>query len=100
MISISRRFLVGAGFGLCVLLASVPRAAASECDLYTSSSSCLFNGAIYDVVAPHPTGTGVVQSFLRVQQNGTEQGFNTDARPMLCDGVTCDDKTDPNFTRN
>src|SRR5690349_2359721 len=70
MMSILRRLLIGAGFGLCVLLASAPRATASECDLFTSSSSCLFNGGIYNVVAPHPTGTGVIQSFLRVQQNG------------------------------
>jgi PEP-CTERM motif len=100
MMSISKRFFVGAGLGVCLLLASAPRVAASECDLFTSSSSCLFNGAVYDVVGPHPTGTGVIQSFLRVQQNGTEQGFNTDARPMLCDGVTCDDKTDLTFTHN
>jgi PEP-CTERM motif len=100
MMSMTNRFIVGAGLGLCLLLASAPRAAAAECDLYAANNSCLFNGGIYNVVAPHPTGTGVVQSFLRVQQNGTEQGFNTDARPMLCDGVTCDDKTDPNFTRN
>ena len=73
---------------------------ASGCSLYTTSSTCTFNGGVYDVVGPHPTGTGVVQSFLRVQQNGAEEGFNTNARPMTCDGRTCDDKTDPNFTRN
>jgi hypothetical protein len=55
---------------------------------------------VFDVVGPQPTGTGVIQSFLRVQQKGAEEGFNTDARPMNCDIRTCDDKTDPNFTRN
>src|SRR5947207_15075112 len=100
MTSISRRVLIGTGLALVALLSTAPRAVASECDLYAASDSCLFNGGLYNVVAPHPTGTGVVQSFLRVQQKGTEQGFNTDARPMLCDGITCDDKTDPNFTRN
>ena len=51
-------------------------------------------------MGPHPTGTGVIDSFLRVQQKGAEEGFNTGARPMMCDGRTCDDKVDPNFTRN
>src|SRR5881227_1667240 len=100
MKSISRRLLIGAGLALVALLITAPRAAASDCDLYATTDSCLFNGGIYDVVGPHPTGTGVIQSFLRVQQKGTEEGFNTNARPMLCDGRTCDDKTDPNFTRN
>ncbi len=76
------------------------RAYASGCNLYTSTSSCTFNNGVFDVVGPHPTGTGVIDSFLRVQQKGAEEGFNTGARPMACDGRTCDDKTDPNFTRN
>jgi hypothetical protein len=75
-------------------------ASASGCDLYTTSSSCTYNNGVFNVVGPHPTGTGVIDSFLRVQQKGAEEGFNTAARPMLCDGRTCDDKTDPNFTRN
>ena len=86
---------------LAVLLGLVaPRAWASGCNLYTSSSSCTYNGGVYNVVGPHPTGTGYIDSFLRVQQKGAEEGFNTSARPMLCDGRTCDDKTDPNFTRD
>jgi hypothetical protein len=69
--------------------------------LYTTSSACLFSdGSLFEVYGPHPTGTGVIDSFLRVQQNGYEEGFNTSARPMLCDGTACDDKTDPNYTRN
>lgn len=95
-----KRILPALGLAFGVVLMLAPRAAASECDLYATNSTCLFNGGMYSVVGPHPTGTGVIQSFLRVQQKGTEQGFNTDARPMTCDGVTCDDKTDPNFTRN
>jgi hypothetical protein len=91
-------FTASCVLGCSVLFAS--SASASGCDLYTASSSCLFNGGIYDVVGPHPTGTGVIQSFLRVQQNKGEEGFNTSARPMTCDGRTCDDKTDPNFTRD
>jgi PEP-CTERM motif len=97
--SILRGLTVSCGVVLALLVFS-SYASASGCNLYTTSSSCTFNGGVYDVVGPHPTGTGVIQSFLRVQQKGAEEGFNTGARPMACDGRTCDDKTDPNFTRN
>ena len=40
------------------------------------------------------TGTGLIQSFLRLQANGSEQGFNTDYRP-----VPLDDKAG-NFTHS
>ncbi len=73
------------------------RAAASGCDLYTAAATCTFNGANFYSVDPQPTGTGFIDSFLRVQQNGTEQGYNTGARPLQS-GIN--DKTDPNFTRN
>jgi len=99
MSDVARRLLITAGLAVVMSLVA-PRAWASGCNLYTTSASCTFNGGIYDVVGPHPTGTGYIDSFLRVQQNGAEEGFNTGARPMLCDGRTCDDKTDPNFTRN
>jgi PEP-CTERM motif-containing protein len=89
----ARRLLITAGLAV-VLGLMAPRAWASGCNLYTTSASCTFNGGVFDVVGPHPTGTGVIDSFLRVQQKGAEEGFNTDARPMTCDGRTCDDKTD------
>jgi hypothetical protein len=95
----ARRLLITASLAV-VLGLMAPRAWASGCNLYTTSSSCTENGGIYNVVGPQPTGTGTIDSFLRVQENGTEEGFNTGARPMTCDGRTCDDKTDPNFTRN
>ena len=76
------------------------KASASGCNLYSTSASCVWNGGVYNVVGPQPTGTGVIDSFLRVQENQAEEGFNTGARPMLCDGRTCDDKTDPNYTRD
>jgi hypothetical protein len=97
--SLFRRITIALGFATAVLLFTTD-ASASGCNLYTTSSSCTFNGGVYNVVGPHPTGTGVIDSFLRVQQNRAEEGFNTGARPMTCDARTCDDKTDPNFTRN
>jgi hypothetical protein len=85
-------------FALLVMLTSTaPPAAASGCDLYASSSSCTFGAATFYATNPQPTGTGVIDSFLRIQANGTEQGFNTGARPLEA-GI--EDKVDPNFTRN
>jgi hypothetical protein len=94
-----RRLTIALGFATAVLLFTTD-ASASGCNLYQTTSSCTYNAGIFNVVGPHPTGTGVIDSFLRVQQKGAEEGFNTSARPMLCDGRTCDDKTDPNFTRD
>jgi len=96
---VAHRLIITAGIALAVSLVA-PRAWASGCNLYATSSSCTYNGGVYNVVGPHPTGTGVIDSFLRVQQKGAEEGFNTNFRPMMCDGRVCDDKTDPNFTRN
>jgi len=99
VVCLLRGLTVACGVFVALLVFS-NRAWASGCNLYTSSASCTFNGGVYNVVGPHPTGTGVIDSFLRVQQKGAEEGFNTGARPMTCDGRTCDDKTDPSFTRN
>jgi PEP-CTERM motif len=99
MSRVSRLLILAAGM-VCVLGFTAPRAWASGCNLYMSTSSCTYNGGVFNVVGPQPTGTGVIDSFLRVQQKGAEEGFNTGLRPMLCDGRTCDDKTDPNYTRD
>jgi hypothetical protein len=48
---------------------------------------------IVQQISPQSTGTGVIDSFLRIQQDGTERGFNTSVNnPPL------DDKAG-NFTR-
>jgi hypothetical protein len=99
VVSLLRGFTVSCGVFVALFIFS-NKVWASGCNLYTTTASCTFNGGVYDVVGPHPTGTGVIDSFLRVQQKGAEEGFNTGARPMTCDGRTCDDKVDPNFTRN
>src|SRR5690349_5996818 len=107
---LSSRLLSGLLFGIGFLLLAAPSASASECDLYTSSSQCVYsNGSLmtyFMVSDPHPTGTGFIDSFLRVQQNGSEEGFNTSYRGsgadkgITCDNGGCDDKTDPNYTEN
>jgi hypothetical protein len=64
-------------------------------DLTTRGSEGVANSAIFQQCDPQPTGTGVIQSFVRVQNNGVEQGYNTDARPLQLD-----ENNSPQFTRS
>jgi hypothetical protein len=64
-------------------------------NLLTAGSQGTVNGAIFQTSDIQPAGTGVIQSFLRMQNNGTEQGYNTSNRP-----VQFNELTDPNFTRD
>lgn len=68
---------------------------AAVVDLTTAGSSGTINGAIYQQVPPQPTGTGFIDSFVRIQNKGAEAGYNADVRPVM-PNVT----TDPNFTRD
>ncbi len=96
-------FVLGAGAG---------RASADMCDLTSLLSSCgpgggawvgthspsgqpYAMGAIFNQVAPQPTGTGFIDSFVRIQHSPTEQGYNTDKRP-----VQFDEKTDLTYTHS
>ncbi len=88
----------GAALGVAALLAGLGLAASARADvvdLTTAGSSGTINGAIFQQISPQSTGTGVIDPFVRLQRNVTEQGYNTDARP-----VQFDEKTDPNFTRS
>ena len=80
----------GLSIGFCANASADP-----ICDLRTTTSTCTINGGIYSVFEVHPAGTGVIDSFVRIQDNVTEQGYNTSYRP-----VQFDEKTDPNFTRD
>jgi hypothetical protein len=52
-------------------------------NLTTAGSSGVINGAIYQQVdAPSPD---LLQSFVRLDADGVEQGYNTDARPVQFD---------------
>jgi hypothetical protein len=48
-----------------------------------------YGTAIFEFTQPQPTGTGVIQPFLRVQASPTEQGYNTSG------GTPFDDKGGP-----
>jgi hypothetical protein len=68
---------------------------ATVVDLTTHGATGAANGALFQQCDAQPTGTGVIRSFLRVQATGTEQGYNTDARPL-----TLDENKSPQFTRS
>jgi hypothetical protein len=67
-------------------------------DLTTAGATVSFDDAMFSQTNTQPTGTGVIQSFLRLQGHGSgntvEQGYNTNVRP-----TQFDEKTDHNFTR-
>jgi len=69
-----------------------------ELDLVTRGSMVTANNAIFKQADPQPTGTGVINSFVRIQAQGSsqtvEQGYNTNARP-----VQFDEKANTNFDR-
>ena len=93
MMSSYRAFLVALATVVCL---GVPRqAAADELDCTTGCLETSMFGLLWSTVPLQPTGTGVIDSFLRIQQTPLEEGMNTDFRP-----VTHDEKTDPNYTRD
>lgn len=54
-------------------------------DLTSVGSSGVVNAALFRQMDAQPTGTGVISSFVRIQGNGVERGYNTDARPLQFD---------------
>ena len=99
---------------LAALLVGVQPAHANVCDLTLAGSSCGPNGvgwadspinspngqpfassAIFQQANPQPTGTGYIDSFLRLQHSPSEEGYNTDARPFQ---TGMDQKNPINYT--
>jgi hypothetical protein len=69
-----------------------PSARATVVDLTTSlQASGEINGALFFASDQQPAGTGFIDSFIRVQNKGYEQGYNTDG------GFPFDDKHPHNF---
>jgi len=73
------------GAALAALFAAAQTASAETIrDLTTLGSSYSDpQGALFFQNVTQPAGTGYVQSFLRTQADGEEQGFNTDANSQL-----------------
>ena len=72
-----------------LVLMSAGMAGAGELDLTSLNSSGFINGAYFLQADPHSTGSGLIHSFVRMQASPTEQGYNTDYRPVEFD----EDKT-------
>jgi hypothetical protein len=67
-------------------------------DLFTTGASGTINGAQFEeVIAGSSTGTGIFQSFVRIDRNGTEQGVNYDRAGGL--SPQYDEGNTPSFNR-
>lgn len=87
---------LAAGAVMSVFGASATNAATVDLTMVNAVGS--INGGRFDQVAYQPSGTGVLQSFVRLQSQGnstTEKGYNTDGRPLLFD-----ENNSPIFTRS
>jgi len=62
----------------------VQEAQATVLDLTTAASSGFVNGSFFlQTDLDHsPTGTGLIDPFVRIQHDPTEEGYNTDGRPL------------------
>ena len=74
---------------------SAATAGADVLDLTTSGSFGIINGARFETQDFRSAGTGVLQPFVRIQANGTEQGYNTSGRP-----TAFNENSSPNFTHD
>ena len=82
------------------LLASVAVAAtqplqAVSLDLTGALTGGTLNDAYFTRTEVGSTGTGTINSFVRLQDNGTENGYNASARPVMSDV-----NNSPQFTRD
>ena len=72
------RKLISVVIVLAISLLCIAARANITLDLATLGSEGTINGAIFEQYSPQPTGTGKIQSFVRIQENGQERGYNTD----------------------
>src|SRR5262245_20106842 len=75
-------------------ISSIPVHAISL-DLTSASASGTINSAFFSNTDVASTGTGLINSFVRLQATGSEIGYNADARPVMADV-----NTSPLFTRD
>jgi uncharacterized repeat protein (TIGR01451 family) len=50
-----------------------------DVDLTSANTFGVINGAVFATGQVQPAGTGTFNSFVQLQQNGSEEGYNTDA---------------------
>ncbi|UFS69949.1 PEP-CTERM sorting domain-containing protein [Geomonas sp. RF6] len=60
-----------------ILVLCAATANAFSLDLTSPGAVGVIDGAIFQQVDPLGTGSGAIDSFVRIQETGTEQGYNT-----------------------
>lgn len=65
-----------------LILVGPAAAGAADLDLTSAGASGSFGTALFLQSDPQPTGTGVIDPFVRLMNNGSERGFNTDHSPL------------------
>jgi hypothetical protein len=89
-----KRFIFNMATAVITAMAGAGLAGADSYDL-SAGGSVAINGSLFQTGVIQPAGTGIYDPFVRIQMNGTEQGYNTSGRP-----VAFNELTDPNFTRS
>lgn len=79
----SRPLLVVLAAG-CLLLEAAA-ALGLDLDLTAAGASGSIGAGTFQQTSPQPTGTGVIDPFVRIQANGDQQGFNTNHSPLIGD---------------
>ncbi len=80
-----KQTLVGA---VTILSLFAVSASATTLNLTTDGSSGTINGALFVQTDPQPTGTGYIDSFVRMATNNDiEQGYNTDSKQLPYDDL-------------
>jgi hypothetical protein len=65
-----------------MLLFGASAASAVDVDLTTAGASGTIGAGSFIQIHQQPTGTGVIDPFVRIQNNRQEQGFNSDVLPL------------------
>jgi len=82
---------------IALLAGGLQSAMATSLDL-TAGGDGTVNGGYFITVDQQSTGTGVIQSFVRIQAIGSEEGYNADRSSGV--NVMPDVNTSPSFTRD
>src|ERR1044071_8609414 len=61
-----------------------------DVDLTFDGASGTINGGVFQTAGVQAAGTGVFNTFVRIQNTGTEQGYNSDAAPQFDEKASFD----------